>query len=100
MESHVISLVCNPGLTESFTRSTLDAAAPGGGEMTAASREDWSGRHLLVPQRIPHRRHQLGLTQAVTRVARVGVLTTNRALSSLEHRPESISPSCPGSRWR
>jgi transcriptional regulator with XRE-family HTH domain len=49
--------------------------------------QPWTGRHLLVTQRLRHRRDELGLTQkqVVTRLARVGVMTTNRALSSLEH---------------
>jgi transcriptional regulator with XRE-family HTH domain len=49
--------------------------------------QPWTGRHLLVTQRLRHRRDELGLTQkqVVTRLARVGVITTNRALSSLEH---------------
>jgi transcriptional regulator with XRE-family HTH domain len=49
--------------------------------------QPWTGRHLLVTQRLRHRRDELGLTQkqVVTRLARLGVMTTNRALSSLEH---------------
>lgn len=44
-------------------------------------------RHLVVTSRLRDRRHQLGLTQkqVVTRLARHGVLTTNKVLSSLEH---------------
>lgn len=44
-------------------------------------------RRLLVRQRLRERRRQLGLTQkqVVTRLAKLGVLTTNKALSSLEH---------------
>ena len=44
-------------------------------------------RLLLVSQRLRERRHQLGLTQmqVVARLARCGVSTTNKALSSLEH---------------
>ncbi|MDT4925910.1 MAG: hypothetical protein QOG01_3623 [Pseudonocardiales bacterium] len=52
----------------------------------------WSGslvaaRHLLITQRLRQRRDDLGLTQKqiVTRLARCGMQTTNRALSSLEH---------------
>jgi transcriptional regulator with XRE-family HTH domain len=47
----------------------------------------WTGRQLLITQRLRERRSQLGLTQkqVVTRLGRVGVQTTNRALSSLEH---------------
>jgi transcriptional regulator with XRE-family HTH domain len=44
-------------------------------------------RRLVVRQRLRERRRQLGLTQkqVVTRLAKLGVLTTNKALSSLEH---------------
>ncbi|MFF0342768.1 helix-turn-helix domain-containing protein [Kribbella sp. NPDC004875] len=44
-------------------------------------------RHLLVTQRLRSRRLQLGLTQkqVVTRLARRGVRTTNKTLSSFEH---------------
>jgi transcriptional regulator with XRE-family HTH domain len=47
----------------------------------------WTARQLLITQRLRERRGELGLTQkqVVTRLGRVGVLTTNRALSSLEH---------------
>jgi transcriptional regulator with XRE-family HTH domain len=47
----------------------------------------WPGRQLLITQRLRARRAELGLTQkqVVTRLARCGVHTTNRALSSLEH---------------
>lgn len=47
----------------------------------------WTGRQLLITQRLRERRSELGLTQkqVVTRLGRVGVRTTNRALSSLEH---------------
>lgn len=49
--------------------------------------ENWPGRQLLITQRLRARRSDLGLTQkqVVTRLARCGVRTTNRALSSLEH---------------
>jgi transcriptional regulator with XRE-family HTH domain len=41
----------------------------------------------MITQRLRMRRCELGLTQkqVVTRLGRVGVLTSNRALSSLEH---------------
>ena len=44
-------------------------------------------RHLLVSQRLRQRRLALGLTQqqVVHRLARLGVLSTNKTLSSLEH---------------
>lgn len=49
--------------------------------------DSWPGRQLLITQRLRSRRADLGLTQkqVVTRLARLGVRTTNRALSSLEH---------------
>ncbi len=55
--------------------------------MSSVFEQPWTGRHLLVTQRLRHRRDELGLTQkqVVTRLARLGVMTTNRALSSLEH---------------
>jgi transcriptional regulator with XRE-family HTH domain len=55
--------------------------------MSTVLDQSWSGRHLLITQRLRHRRDELGLTQkqVVSRLARVGVMTTNRALSSLEH---------------
>ncbi|GAA2758489.1 hypothetical protein [Actinopolymorpha rutila] len=44
-------------------------------------------RRLIVMQRLRERRRRLGLTQkqVVSRLGRLGVLTTNKALSSLEH---------------
>ena len=44
-------------------------------------------RHLVVSERLRLRRRALGLTQkeVVSRLRRLGVLTTNKALSSLEH---------------
>jgi transcriptional regulator with XRE-family HTH domain len=44
-------------------------------------------RHLLVSERLRIRRRQLGLTQkeVVARLRRLGVDTTNKSLSSLEH---------------
>jgi transcriptional regulator with XRE-family HTH domain len=44
-------------------------------------------RQLLITQRLRQRRTDLGLTQkqVVARLARSGLRTTNRALSSLEH---------------
>ena len=44
-------------------------------------------RHLMLTQRLRQRRDELGLTQKqiVTRLAKCGLRTTNRALSSLEH---------------
>ncbi len=44
-------------------------------------------RHLLVSERLRVRRRQLGLTQkeVVARLRRLGVDTTNKSLSSLEH---------------
>jgi transcriptional regulator with XRE-family HTH domain len=44
-------------------------------------------RHLLISARLRRRRQELGLTQkeVVARLRQMGVLTTNKALSSLEH---------------
>ena len=44
-------------------------------------------RHHLVSERLRTRRRELGLTQkeVVARLRRLGVVTTNKALSSLEH---------------
>lgn len=44
-------------------------------------------RHLVVAERLRQRRRDLGLTQkeVVARLRRMGVGTTNKALSSLEH---------------
>jgi transcriptional regulator with XRE-family HTH domain len=44
-------------------------------------------RHLLISERLRRRRRALGLTQkeVVARLRRLGVVTTNKALSSLEH---------------
>jgi transcriptional regulator with XRE-family HTH domain len=44
-------------------------------------------RHLIVTHRLRARRVQLGLTQkqVVTRLARRGIRTTNKTLSSFEH---------------
>ena len=44
-------------------------------------------RHLLISERLRARRRDLGLTQkeVVARLRRIGVATTNKALSSLEH---------------
>lgn len=55
--------------------------------MSLGSGEIWPNRHLVVTQRLRQRRDELGLTQkqVVARLARLGVRTTNRALSNLEH---------------
>jgi hypothetical protein len=44
-------------------------------------------RHLLISERLRIRRRDLGLTQkeVVARLRRIGVRTTNKAVSSLEH---------------
>ena len=44
-------------------------------------------RHLVISERLRTRRRDLGLTQkeVVARLRRIGVATTNKALSSLEH---------------
>ncbi len=53
----------------------------------ARNRNLVAARHLLITQRLRQRRDDLGLTQKqiVTRLARCGLQTTNRVLSSLEH---------------
>jgi transcriptional regulator with XRE-family HTH domain len=56
--------------------------------MTLTSPSDLGAtRHLMVSQRLRERRRTLGLTQkqVISRLARLGVLSTNKALSSLEH---------------
>lgn len=44
-------------------------------------------RHLVVSERLRRRRHELGLTQKEVgiRLRRLGVNTSNKAVSSLEH---------------
>ena len=58
-------------------------------EMTRPLSYDELGahRHLLISERLRQRRRELGLTQkeVVARLRRIGVVTTNKALSSLEH---------------
>lgn len=58
-------------------------------ELTRPSSYDELGahRHLLISERLRLRRRELGLTQkeVVARLRRMGVVTTNKALSSLEH---------------
>jgi transcriptional regulator with XRE-family HTH domain len=56
--------------------------------MTLTSPSDLGAtRHLMVSQRLRERRRTLGLTQkqVISRLARLGVFSTNKALSSLEH---------------
>ena len=52
-----------------------------------AARDLGAHRHLVVSERLRERRRDLGLTQkeVVSRLRRIGVDTTNKALSSLEH---------------
>jgi transcriptional regulator with XRE-family HTH domain len=58
-------------------------------ELTRPASYDELGahRHLLISERLRQRRRELGLTQkeVVARLRRLGVVTTNKALSSLEH---------------
>ena len=58
-------------------------------ELTRPTSYDELGahRHLLISERLRQRRRELGLTQkeVVARLRRLGVVTTNKALSSLEH---------------
>src|SRR5689334_15963884 len=58
-----------------------------GGIVDDSFADKWPERQLLITQRLRRRRADLRLTQkqVVTRLARLGVRTTNRALSSLEH---------------
>ncbi|MGN6753901.1 MAG: helix-turn-helix domain-containing protein [Intrasporangium sp.] len=55
--------------------------------MTTHPTELGARRHLVVSQRLRERRRDLGLTQkqVITRLARLGVASNNKALSSLEH---------------
>ena len=55
--------------------------------MHAESGDLSANRQLLLAQRLRERRRALGLTQkqVVSRLARLGLGTTNKALSSLEH---------------
>lgn len=55
--------------------------------MTTHPTELGARRHLVVSQRLRERRRELNLTQkqVITRLARLGVASTNKALSSLEH---------------
>lgn len=55
--------------------------------MSPVNGETWTGRQILITQRLRQRRAELGLTQkqVVSRLGRAGVRTTNRAVSSLEH---------------
>ena len=53
----------------------------------ARPRDLGAHRHLVLSERLRDRRRELGLTQkqVVSRLRRMGVETTNKALSSLEH---------------
>lgn len=55
--------------------------------MSASPSDLGATRHLLVSQRLRERRRTLGLTQkqVISRLSRLGVVSTNKALSSLEH---------------
>ncbi len=68
---------------ESRMTSTLPHSAP----RWASYDELGAHRHLLICERLRQRRRELGLTQkeVVARLRRIGVVTTNKALSSLEH---------------
>ncbi len=53
-----------------------------------ASHDEWSERrHLVVSERLRRRRRELGLTQmdVVLRLQSLGVNTSNKTVSSLEH---------------
>ncbi len=62
-------------------------AATGTSMTTSPAGDLGASRHHLVSQRLRERRRELGLTQkqVITRLARLGVASTNKALSSLEH---------------
>ena len=63
-------------------------APPGGSRWAPAGTGDAQARrHLEVSQRLRERRRLLGLTQkqVISRLARLGVASTNKSLSSLEH---------------
>jgi len=55
--------------------------------LALGSGEVWPHRHLLITGRLKTRRDMLGLTQkqVVGRLTKLGVQTTNRTLSNLEH---------------
>src|SRR6476619_3588310 len=57
------------------------------GRRLASYEELGAHRHLVVSERLRMRRRELGLTQkeVVGRLRRIGVATTNKAVSSLEH---------------
>jgi hypothetical protein len=54
--------------------------------MIATAVPVWSGRQLVLTQRVRNRRGELGLTQqqVVARLARYGIRTTNRVVSNVE----------------
>ena len=57
-------------------------------ESRSASHDEWSEqRHLVVSERLRRRRRELGLTQmdVVVRLQSLGVNTSNKTVSSLEH---------------
>ena len=63
-------------------------APPGGSRWAQAGTGDAQARrHLEVSQRLRERRRLLGLTQkqVTSRLARLGIASTNKSLSSLEH---------------
>lgn len=70
-----------------MSRGSTTTGAPEG-TRTLRSYEDLGAhRHLVISERLRGRRRELGLTQkeVVARLRRMGVLTTNKALSALEH---------------
>jgi transcriptional regulator with XRE-family HTH domain len=63
-------------------------APPGGSRGAQSGNGDAQARrHLEVSQRLRQRRRLLGLTQkqVTSRLARLGIASTNKSLSSLEH---------------
>lgn len=69
------------------TEPTLPRPAGVGGRPLRSYEELGARRHLIISERLRERRRTLGLTQkeVVARLRRIGVATTNKALSSLEH---------------
>jgi len=69
------------------TEPALPRPAGVGGRPLRSYEELGAHRHLVISERLRERRRTLGLTQkeVVARLRRIGVVTTNKALSSLEH---------------
>jgi transcriptional regulator with XRE-family HTH domain len=70
-----------------MTAESLGSVRSGSGRRLTSYEELGAHRHLVVSERLRLRRRELGLTQkeVVSRLRRIGVATTNKAVSSLEH---------------